>query len=780
MSNSRSRHHGGNLPAETTSFVGRRREISEAKRLLSTSRLLTLTGAGGVGKTRLALRLTAQVRRVFADGVWLVDLATLQDRELLEQTVADTVGLHEQSTRSPREVLMGHLRDKQLLLVLDNCEHLVAGCAELAADLLSRVPGLRILATSRHALGVSGEHVFAVPPLPMPDTEHSSSSGKLVRNDAIRLFGERATLVRPDFAVTDSNHGTLARICQQLDGLPLAIELAAAWLRVLSPEQILHRLDDRFRFLSGDSRAVLARHRRLRPVVDWSYELCSPPEQQLWARASVFAGGFDLDAAEVVCAGDGIDSDQVLGLVTGLVDKSILIRDDQDHGLPARYRLLDTLRHYGREALRAAGAEAELCRRHRDYYLGLAEHGEAKWFGPAQLAVATRTRCEHANLRLALDFCVSTPGESQTGLRLAATLHFYWFGCGFLTEGRHWLDRALAQDTQPGRARGIALVVKAHLAIAQGDVPAATAIAQECRDWAESRDEQTVLAYALFVQGTTTWLSAASLPGLALIEDALARFEALGELNTTVIMAYATLAGAAVFQGDLARAAALCQRGLALCERHGEQCARAYVLCGLSLAEWQQGEVARASAHAQEGLRVMHAFNNTFGMVILVEQLAWIAGTVGEAERAATLLGVAGTIWPLAGGQPLFGSQQYLATRDACEQQARRALGDRGFGTAFSRGADLELDQAVAYALGEKPAPVTRTPAGTSTPLTRREQQVAALVAEGLSNKDIAARLVIAQRTAESHVERILTKLGFTTRTQLAIWIAGQPEGRER
>jgi non-specific serine/threonine protein kinase len=298
-------------------------------------------------------------------------------------------------------------------------------------------------------------------------------------------------------------------------------------------------------------------------------------------------------------------------------------------------------------------------------------------------------------------------------------------------------------------------------------------MAQEARDWAQSQGEQTVLAYAVFVQGAAAWLRGDFRRAGALLEDALARFEALGELNTTVIIAYVTLVGATVFQGDLARAVALGQHARALCERHGSQWARAYTLYGLALAEWQRGELARASMHARNGLRGVHVFHDTFGTVVLLELLAWIAGTAGEGERPAVLLGTAHQIWPLVGGQPLFGSPPWMIPHDACERQARRALGDRAFQASFGRGAGLDLDQAVAYALGDKPAPSAPALTATKslTPLTRREQQVAELVAQGLSNKDIAARLVIAQRTAEGHVERILAKLGFTTRTQLATWI---------
>jgi len=494
---------------------------------------------------------------------------------------------------------------------------------------------------------------------------------------------------------------------------------------------------------------------------------------------SVFAGGFDMEAVKAVCARDGIDREEVLDLLTGLVDKSILTRQDQEHAPWARYRLLDTLRHYGRDLLRAAGTETVLRRRHRDYYLALAERGEAEWFGPTQLEIAVRTRSAHANLRLALEYCLTTLGESQTGLRLAAALYFCWLGCGCVAEGRHWLDRALALDTEPSRARATALWINAHLAVVQGDASGATDMAEECGEWAQSQGEETVMAYATLLRGAATRFTEDLPRTRTLLEDALARFEALSELTITVIIAYVRLSAIAAFQGDLARAVELCRQGLALCERHGEQWSRAFLVSALSLAEWQQGELAQASTHTRESLRVMRTFHDTFGTALLVERLAWIAGTAGDGERAAVLLGAAHQIWPLVGGQPLFGSPQYLAAREACERQARRALGDRAFQTAFARGTEFDLDQAVAYALGEKPAPATS--AGTAgTPLTRREQQVADLVAQGLSNKDIAARLVIAQRTAEGHVEHILAKLGYTKRTQLTAWVIHQRETGDR
>jgi predicted ATPase/DNA-binding CsgD family transcriptional regulator len=770
----------GNLPAQVNSFVGRRRETALVRKALPSARLVTLTGTGGVGKTRLALSVAGLTKRAFSDGVFLVELAALRDQALLERTVADAVGVRDQSARTPLEVLVGHLRDKELLIVLDNCEHLAHGCAVLVAALLAAAPGLRILATSRHALRTQGERTLGVPPLPLPDPDRTPPR-KLVHNEAVRLFIERATAVTPDFVVRDHDLVAIARICLRLDGLPLAIELAAARTRVLSPEQILHRLDDRFRLLSYGFRGALPRHQTLRAAIDWSYELCTPAEQTLWARASVFAGGFDLDAVEAVCAGGAITSDQTLDLVEGLVDKSVLV--SENNAGRVRYRQLETIAHYGRDALSATLEQAVLRRRHRDYYLGFAERGEAEWFGPDQLAVSARTRREHANLRVALEFCLSTPGESQAGLRMAAALYFSWANSGFVAEGRHWLNLLLALDTAPTKARADALWRNAHLANMQGDLPAAAAMATQCSDWARQQGEPGVLAYSGFIQGITAWLRDDLPRAQALMEDALARFEVLGEVNSTVLLAWVLLGGTAIAQGDLDRAIALTTQACAIGELHGEQSAKAHALYFLAQAEWRQGELARASAHAREGLRTTRVFNDILGTAVLVEQLAWIAEAAGDYDRAATLLGAGLRIWPLIGGQPLFSSPHWINPHEACEQRARHALGDAEFQQAFDRGAALDLDEASACALGEGESPQSvSTPAAIDdeplTPLTGKERQVARLLALGLSNKDIATRLVIAQRTAEGHVEHILAKLGLTNRTQVAAWVTERQQGR--
>ena len=760
------------LPAEMTSFVDRRAELSETKRLLASSRLLTLTGAGGVGKSRLALRLAASLRRAVTHGVWLVELAGLRDEALLAHTVAHALGIRDYSARPAVEVLVDHLRDRRVLVVLDNCEHLLEGCAVLVARLLREAPGLRVLATSRSTLDVTGEQVFAVSPLGMPEVERPLPADAATRYPSLVLFSERAAAAQPDFAVTADNRREVAELCHRLDGIPLAIELAAARLRVLSLQGILERLDDRYRLLTTGAPGALPRHQTLRAAVEWSHALCSPAEQRLWARASVFADSFDLAAAEAVCSGDGLARSEILDTLAGLVDKSILTRAGNSDGTALRFCLLDTLRDFGLEKLREAGAEPVLRLRHRDHYLDMVERDAAAWFGPSQPEIFARTRREHANLRIALEFCLTTPGQVQAGLHMAGTLHHYWVCCGFRSEGRHWLDRALALDTEPTPARVIALRVNAECAVSQGDQAAMNRLAEQARAAARQQHDESLLGHTAYAQGVVAILNEEPQRAEQLLEEAWTRLVAHGELNSITVMARVVLALAAISSKDLSRAVAIEREAIAIAEEHGELWTRSYALYFLAMGEWARGDLADATAHAREGLRLKRIFNDLVGQAMTVELLAWITAA-DESERGAVLLGAADTIWRAAGCQPLLGSQDWIAPHQACEAQLRRDLGDHAFRTAFTRGRELDLDQTAAYALGTTP-PEATTPAtaAAAPPLTAREHQVAALIAQGMSNHQIADRLVIAQRTAEAHVQHILQKLGFTSRSQIAAWIA--------
>ncbi|MFC9841065.1 ATP-binding protein [Rhodococcus sp. NPDC127530] len=762
----------GNLPLELTSFVGRRRELTEAKRLLSLARLVTLTGVGGVGKTRLALRVAANVRRAFDDGVWLIELGELSDPDLLADTVVETLGLWEQSANPSLELLTEHLADRRVLLVLDNCEHLVEAAAALAETLLRQCPGLRVLATSREPLGIGGEAVMRVPPLTVPDPDRPPSLQGLAEYDAVTLFAQRAEATAPGFVLSEANRVTITRICQRLDGLPLAIELAAARLRVLTPQQILDRLTDRYRLLTAGSRGAPVRQQTLKLSIDWSYDLCGPVEQQLWARLSVFAGGFELDAAESLGTGL-LARDEVLDVVARLVDQSILIREEA--GAVARYRLLESLREYGYQKLREMGEEAALRRRHRDWCLQLVKQAEEEWIGPHQLAWITRLEREQPNMRDALQFCVTGPGEdeAEAGLQIAAALHTLWLTHGLLSEGRCWLDRVLAHHSgQPTTARIKALSANAALAAIQGDLRKGAMLVEEAETLAAHLGDTGVQAIVTHADGLQA-LFGGDLPrAVACFEAALEGFRAEGDLMRLI----ETLVGlelASGLLGDVPRAIACKEEVLAITELHGESVQRACALWAFALAVWQTDH-SQASRLLEHSVRLARVVDDRLNAALSLEALAWIAAADHLDRRAAALLGAASAL-----SQTVVGTTVAVPTlltyHDECVRQARRALGVQVFEEEVRRGEAMTVDNALAYALDERRT-ASRPRANTTTGLTKREQQVAGLVAEGLTNKAIAAQLVISQRTAQGHVEHVLAKLGFTSRAQIAAWVVERGE----
>ncbi|HKS44246.1 MAG TPA: LuxR C-terminal-related transcriptional regulator [Amycolatopsis sp.] len=747
-----------------TSLVGRRAETSEVKRLLSAARLVTLTGVGGVGKTRLAQHVARQVRRAFTDGVWWVELADLADPELLPLTVAEAVGLSTPSA-DPTAALCEYLDDRQVLLCLDNCEHLVDASATVVRKLLSSCPNLRILATSREPLAGNGEHVFVVPPLPVP----SSSDGDGQDADAVRLFAERASDVLPGFAVTTENASDVVELCRSLDGLPLAIELAAVRMRSLSAQHILSYQQDRFRLLARGRRTVQARHQTLRAAVDWSFDLCTEPERLLWARLSVFAGGFDIEAAEVVCAGHGLDRENVLDALLGLVDKSIVVREEIDGR--TRYQLLETIRQYGRDRLAERGDEALVRRQHRDHYLTLAELVRDTWFGPGQVALFARVRAEHANLRAAMEFCLTHPGEARVGLRIAGLLWAYWLVCGLLDEGRVWLDRALAADPEPSPDRTHALWSNGNLAVRSGETTLGLRMLEECVDLAERSGDRAALAHATHLSGIAEVFAGRTERGAALIEESIRIERELPNPNPYLTLGNVNLGHvASCYLGDVDRAIRIFEQCVRDCAAVGEDYVRSSSLVGLGITEWIRGDRARARNYLRDGIRQKWAFRDLVGLTMGFDALAWTAMADGDARYAATLLG-AGRMLAQPLGSTLGASARLHEWSDRCAEEARRGLGAEAFDAAFARGRQFTGEEAVAYALGENGQAREEPPRPKrSTGLTRREAEVAELVAAGLANKEIANRLVIAQRTAETHVERILAKLGFNSRTQIVKW----------
>ncbi|QIZ38793.1 LuxR C-terminal-related transcriptional regulator [Saccharopolyspora sp. ASAGF58] len=766
------RPHAGYLPAERTTFVDRRQASAEVKRLLPASRLVTLTGPGGVGKTRLAVHVARELQRAFPGGVWLVELAKVQDPGMLVHAVATTLHLPDQSARYPLTALLKFLAEERLLIVLDNCEHLVTAAAQMVNAVLPAAPGVRVLATSREPLNVPGEQVFPVPPLGVPQLD--TSGGGVGQYEAVTLFAERGAAALPGFRVDRENEPAVARLCQRLDGLPLAIELAARRLRGLSVEQILQRLENRFQLLTAGPRGGLPRHQTLQAAIEWSFDLCSPTEQTLWARLSVFAGEFDLEAAEQVCAGSDVAEGDVLDTIFGLVDKSILSRAEND--TTTRYRMLETIRQYGRQRLAAQGAETMLRRRHRDYYLALAEQADAQWLGVRQRQWWQRFQGQGPNLWAALDFCCTQPGEARAGLRLASVLWFYWVACGFVRDGRYWLDRVLALPYGASRERARALWVDGWIGLVQGDLPRIERSLGECLDVADRVGDRAAIAHATQFLGFHAVLCDDIARAAELEEQALAMHRALGELRQPALRTFVYGAIAYLELGDLDRAMALGEEGRSISERAGDELAQGWMHWVLAAVRRIAGDVAAAEEEARAALRLTHSFHDVLYVTLCLMLLALVAMDRGDAERSARLFGVLEQLWKLMGAIPLLGNAEFLVRwQSDCERRARKALGDRAYEAAYQQGKQLDVDQAVAYALREQAPlpPPGKVPAAGGSVLTRREREVAELVAQGLSNKDIASRLVISQRTAETHVEHILIKLGATSRTQIAAWAVG-------
>ncbi|RVW02765.1 ATP-binding protein [Rhodococcus xishaensis] len=773
----------GNLPAALTTFVGRRRESSATKRLLNKSRLVTLSGIGGVGKTRLALQVAGEVQRDFRDGAWLVELGALHDPDLVPNAVAEAFRLHDLASRSPTDLLVDFLGSRDLLVLLDNCEHLLGAASKLVDLLLRSCPGLRVLATSRESLDVGGEAVLRVPPLPVPDPDSPPTLQAMPSYESATLFVKRAEAAVPGFAVTEGNRAAIARICHRLHGLPLAIELAAARVRVLSPEQILERLTDRYRLLTAGSRVAPSRLQTLRMSVDWSYELCTPDERRLWSWLSVFSGEFELDAVEGVSA--DVVSGDVQTLVGSLVDKSILVAERSD--AVVRYRMLEMLREYGQERLVEAGERTECGRRHRDWYGALVQRAEADWVGPRQVEIIARLTRETANLREAFDFCVTGSGEAAIGVQMAKALFPFWFCKGMLDEGRRWYGRVLdASDEVPDPIRVAALCNASLLASMQEDFAAASELIARGRSLARVLGDPYVDALVLHAAGAQALYQGECARAAELFEPTLGPFRARPELSL-VIWTLGALGMVAGMCGDPERGTAYFEELLSIARAHGATFYQAGAMFVLGLTLWRQGERERAARLFAEALPLTPEVDDHFAGAGCLEAMAWAAADARQGQRGAILSGAAEAMRREMGVPPVAvpGMLEY---HEQCRRQCRQILGDRAFETAFSRGEALGFADAVEFALSpgdgsepmraEKEAPTTSTriadPIAVTAALTRRERQVADLVARGLTNREIAETLVIAQRTAEGHVERVLTKLGFGSRTQIAAWVAEQ------
>jgi predicted ATPase/DNA-binding CsgD family transcriptional regulator len=767
------------LRGELTEFVGRRSELTGVREALGAARLVTLTGPGGIGKTRLAIEAASGARRTFRDGVWLAELGSLRDAALLVPEVARSLGLSDRSARWAVAALTDYLAGQQALLVLDQCEHLADACAVMADALLRGCPGLRIIATSRHVLGVAGEVIVAVPPLTVPAEGQLAVPEELLQYEAVRLFADRAAAVQPGFALDAVSGPAVAGICRRLDGIPLAIELAAVRLRSLSPGQILSRLDSRFGLLSGGGPAGRPHHRTLQAALEWSYGLLTEAEQSMWRRVSVFAGSFDLDAAEAVCAVGRVTTGEVVDLIDALVAKSILLRTGRR---TVRYRLLDTIGEFGLSKVRGRGNERRLRLRHFRWYAALAARQEA--FGPGRVPWIAALDADHENLRAALEFALSEPSEIAAGAQMACDLWRYWDTHGHLTEGRRMLTMVLERLDQAAAVRPRALWVAGFLTQVQGDIPAARALLETALSAARAAGDVSAEAWASSFLGWDLYFLGEPGPGHALAQAALRRHresaDQVGEVLALMQIGYIHLCAdepqqAADWFGECAR----------VCESSGNVWYHAYARWGLGVAAWLDADHDRAAALESRALRTLRHMDDPMGVVLCVDAMAWVAAARQEPLRALTLLGAADAAWAAIPAAPAVPLRRH---HDAALDEARQAVPDGEDRTALAAGSVMSQAEVIAFALGESSRPTARSggagtgagPAAGTGGLTRREQEVAALVARGLSNAQIAATLVISARTVETHVQHIMDKLGFRARAQIAAWSASQADTGDR
>jgi len=819
------------LPEEPNRFIGREREIAELRRMLQQTRALTLCGPGGIGKTRLALRILAAAAAEFPDGICLVELADLRQPDLVASRVAAALGVSEEDGRPLLDTLADALRARRLLLTLDNCEHLIEACAQVSRRLLTSSPGLRLLNTSREPLRIAAETAWQVPPLSVAPADAEQAAGNAQRNEAVSLFADRAAAARPGFTVDAGNAAAVGAICRALDGMPLAIELAAARVRVLSPEQIKARMDDRFGLLTTGDRSAAPRQQTLRATIEWSHQLLAPDERILFRRLSVFAG-WSLEMAEQVCADDEIPAPDVLGLLAALVDKSLVVPEPTVLG-QARYRMLDTIREYAAERLADAGEADPFQRRLRDYSLRTAEQNgaigmarvPASW--SARVDTFRRYDVEADNLARVLSWCLEH-ADTETGLRICAAVSPCWIVWGTFAEGREWLDSFLALDTSavPAGVRGAALVVRAQLALSSDPGAAgtlATAGLNLCR---EADDEfWTAVALNLLTEvalhtGRTGEAAASADEALAIAQQAgdgwnegyalgtrAAIAARVGKLREAEQLATASVAvmrridqqwGAAralLGLGDLARlrghpgeAHSRCVEALPILQQVGARPEIARCLAGLGRVALDLGATGQARQHLTRSLQLSQDTGARIGVVRGLEAFAALANHEHRPELAVQLAAAASALRETAGLPPLPGAraERYLAP-------ARR-LGEAAVARLWARGLALSSEEAVALALeGDWPAAAaddaSQAPNATQayevaaappSSLTPREHQIAALIATGRSNKAIAEELSISPTTVARHVANILAKLGFRSRTQVAAWVADRPVPDDR
>ncbi len=760
----RPKHRLGNLPAEATSFVGRRRELGEIRKKLTTARLVSLVGPGGVGKTRLGLQIASDLGRGFADGAWLVELAEIRDGALVTNAVLEALDLRDQSATQPLQILLADLQNRQLLLLLDNCEHLLGSVAPLVTEILGAAPKLTVIATSREPLQVPGEHVIPIPPLQVPGRNGGDSLAHVEQNEAVMLFTERAAAASGSFELSDSNQAAVVDLCRRLDGLPLAIELAAVRTRVLSVEQIHDRLTDRFALLTGGGRAALPRHQTLRATIDWSYDLLTAPEQMLFRRLCAFAGRFTLEDVESVCTSSEVPARGALDMLSALVDKSLVTKEDVRGA--ACYRLHETLREYASLKVRAADEEELLGERCLEHYRTtcLRSADEARYRLLEWLAWA---ELEIDNIRTVLQQCLAS-GDFARGLDIAASMKYYWITHG-TTEGLRWLDPLLASGEASPPTLVRAYYLRGWLSLLQGDPAAARPWIVRAIASARETGQPALLSESLSIAATVENLAGKQEAARRYLDEAEVVTTGLDDFPATIELVLAR-AIQAIVEGDLETARDAALEGVRLSREAGDLYQLEAQLRNVGMVGIMSGDFHTANSQFIEALQVARTFDNRLAQFYGLGAAGWYAAKTGQARAAAQLLGAAEAAGRQTGADIMGPLVPVLAQ---AKESAMKALGPSRFDAEFKAGNGLSRVSALRLALGESDqAEVAASGGAESAALGKRELDVARLVAEGLSNKQIAARLFISDRTVGTHVGNILNKLGFNSRAQVATWVA--------
>ncbi len=708
----------GNLPPETLSFVGRGVELARLRAALAPdtepARPVTVVGVGGVGKTRLALRAAAGVRDAYPDGVWLTELSPLRTSGLVDLAVMESLRLADRSTRPVIDVITEWAHGRRLLLILDSCEHVLADCARFTAALRSRLPGLRVLLTSRERLALPGEEVLHLEPLPVdgrPGADEDAGA-------AVALFAERAAAAgRPLRDDDPAARGTAVAVCRRLDGIPLALELAAARLTDLTLDQLHTRLGERLPTLPPLAEASMPsgtpapsspldllvsapgerppRHQTLRTAIGWSHELCAPLERLLWARLSVFSGGFCLEAVRQVCAGGPLPPERIAGLLDRLVAQSIVLPDPV---ISARYRMLDTVREYGADWLHALGEERAVRRRHRDHYARLAREGCAEWNTGRQVAWCERVLTEHANLRTAVDCALAEPdGEPATAVEMAGHVGFLWRHCGYLREAQHCLDQALAAESPPGPGRTLALWSRGAVAVLQGDQEAAANWAVRCADAAREQGSAVAQVAAVYLRGGHLALTGRQAEAIAVL-DAAPRLPVQDDgFGAAQLQARLALSLAHVLRGEFERGREVADEVRTASRKQGEYWCGAFADYLIAQADLARGDIRAAVNGARTSVAGHALLHNTVGAAMSLDLLAAAVVTAGDAHRAARLLGIGTRLWELT-GRAQMDSPDLIATRRTCELRVRELLGDDAYTTGYRTGLAMTYDEGITYA----------------------------------------------------------------------------------